>query len=162
MAAQASAASTVASPFHACHTRRNASPDVAIKPTQVGEAAAVEVRALSSALRVKTPIRTGAPGTSLALTVHPDLPQCIGKPDCSATVAGSVPIDLVPPLTGTFPLVRTVRIVEPANYARTVLIELLRQAHFVRDYQCRHCRSRSLEIADEMRAVLGPDPEAWR
>jgi len=42
-------------------------------------------------------------------------------------VAGSVPIDLVPPLTGKFPLVRTVRIVEPANYARTVLIELLRK-----------------------------------
>lgn len=101
--------------------------DVAINPTKAGQAAAADVRPLSSALRVKTPIRTGAPGTSLALTVHPDLPQCIGKPDCSATVAGSVPIDLVPPLTGTFPLVRTVRIVEPANYARTVLIELLRE-----------------------------------
>lgn len=48
----------------------------------------------------------------------------------------------------------------PASADRAVLIELLRQAHFVRDYQCRHCRSRSLEIAEEMREVLGPDPEA--
>ncbi|MGD9507546.1 MAG: D-alanyl-D-alanine carboxypeptidase/D-alanyl-D-alanine-endopeptidase [Geminicoccaceae bacterium] len=101
--------------------------DVAIRPTKAGEPAAVEVRPLSSALRVKTPIKTRQRGSTLALSVDPDLPQCIGKPGCSATVAGSVPIDLVPPLTGRFPLVRTVRIVEPANYARTVLIELLRE-----------------------------------
>lgn len=101
--------------------------DVAINPTNVGDAAAVTVRPLSSALRVDTPIRMGASGSSLALSVEPELPQCIGRPGCSATVAGSVPIDFVPPLTGEFPLVRTVRIVEPANYARTVLIELLRQ-----------------------------------
>lgn len=101
--------------------------DVAITPTTAGEAAAVAVRPLSSALQVKTPIRTGRRGSSLSLAVNPELPQCIGRPGCSATVAGSVPIDLVPPLTGKFPLVRTVRIVEPANYARTVLIELLRE-----------------------------------
>ena len=101
--------------------------DVAIKPTTAGEPAATAVRPLSSALRVKTPIRTGRRGSSLSLAIDPELPQCIGRPGCSATVAGSVPINLVPPLTGKFPLVRTVRIVEPANYARTVLIELLRE-----------------------------------
>lgn len=101
--------------------------DVAITPTKAGEAAAVKVRPRSSALRVHTPIRTGGRGSSLALSVDPELPRCIGRPGCSATVAGSVPVDLVPPLTGTFPLVRTVRVVEPANYARTVLVELLRE-----------------------------------
>jgi D-alanyl-D-alanine carboxypeptidase len=101
--------------------------DVAITPTKAGEAAAVKVRPRSSALRVHTSIRTGGRGSSLALSVDPELPRCIGRPGCSATVAGSVPVDLVPPLTGTFPLVRTVRVVEPANYARTVLVELLRE-----------------------------------
>lgn len=101
--------------------------DVAINPTQTGDPAAVAVRPVSSALRVETPIKTGRRGSPLAISVTPNLPQCIGKPDCSARVAGSIPVDLVPPLTGRFPLVRTVRIVEPANYARTVLIELLRE-----------------------------------
>ena len=101
--------------------------DVAIRPTAPGKPAAVEVRPISSALLVKTPVRTGRRGSSLALSVDPQLPQCIGRPGCTATVSGSVPVDLVPPLTGKFPLVRTVRIVEPANYARTVLIELLRK-----------------------------------
>lgn len=101
--------------------------DVAIRPTRAGEPAAVEVRPLSSALRVKTPIRTGRRGSSLELSVKPAVPPCIGRPGCAATVAGSVPIDLDPPLTGRFPLVRTVRIPDPASYARTVLIELLRE-----------------------------------
>ena len=101
--------------------------DVAINPTKAGEAAAVDVRPLSSALRVATPVRMGRRGSVLSLSVDPELPQCIGEPGCTATVAGSVPVDLVPPMTGKFPLVRTVRIVEPANYARTVLIELLRE-----------------------------------
>src|SRR4051812_27802902 len=43
-------------------------------------------------------------------------------------VSGSLPVDFMPPLTGQFPLVRTFRIVEPANYARTVFIEALERA----------------------------------
>ncbi|MCA9809172.1 MAG: peptidase S13, partial [Candidatus Dadabacteria bacterium] len=37
-------------------------------------------------------------------------------------------VDLVPPLTNAFPLVQTFRIVDPQNYARTVLIEQLEAA----------------------------------
>ena len=37
-------------------------------------------------------------------------------------------MDFIPPLTNEFPLIRTFRIVEPQNYARTVLIKLLEDA----------------------------------
>ena len=37
-------------------------------------------------------------------------------------------MDFVPPFTNEFPLVQTIRITEPQNYARTVLIELLENA----------------------------------
>lgn len=33
--------------------------------------------------------------------------------------------DLIPPLSNRLPLVQTIRIVEPSNYARTVFIEAL-------------------------------------
>jgi len=39
-----------------------------------------------------------------------------------------LPIDFVPPVTNKFPLVQTFRIVQPSNYARTILIEQLEAA----------------------------------
>jgi len=37
-------------------------------------------------------------------------------------------MDFVPPFTNQFPLVQTFRIVQPSNYARSVLIETLQAA----------------------------------
>jgi D-alanyl-D-alanine carboxypeptidase len=47
---------------------------------------------------------------------------------CAAEVTGDLPADYVPPLTNKFPLVQTFRIVQPSNYARTVLIEAVQDA----------------------------------
>jgi D-alanyl-D-alanine carboxypeptidase len=56
------------------------------------------------------------------------VPLCIGQSDCTATLKGDLPVDFVPPLTGSYPLIRTFRITDPSSYARTVLIEKLRGA----------------------------------
>ena len=53
--------------------------DVAITPTKAGEAAAVKVRRGRRPCGY-TSIRTGGRGSSLALSVDPELPRCIGRP----------------------------------------------------------------------------------
>jgi D-alanyl-D-alanine carboxypeptidase len=99
--------------------------DASIQPTSVGTRAQVVVRPLSSALRIKNKLLTGAAGSDDTLNLDPELPQCIGQPGCSAAIEGELPIDFKPPFTAKFPLVQTFRIVEPSNYARTVFIEAL-------------------------------------
>ncbi|HEX2942188.1 MAG TPA: D-alanyl-D-alanine carboxypeptidase [Rhodopila sp.] len=99
--------------------------DASIRPTQVGERSQVAIRPLSSALRVKNQLFTGPAGSTSTLELNPELPQCIGRPRCSARIEGELPVDFRPPFTNQFPLVQTFRIVEPSNYARTVLIEAL-------------------------------------
>jgi D-alanyl-D-alanine carboxypeptidase/D-alanyl-D-alanine-endopeptidase (penicillin-binding protein 4) len=77
---------------------------------------------------VKASVAAGAAGSQLDLDLEPELPGCIGTAGCTGHVSGSVPAGFVPPLTGKYPLVRTFRIVQPANYARTVFIEALKVA----------------------------------
>jgi len=95
-------------------------------PPGVGELASVEHRPESAALAVDNAVRMTDQGTEL--DIDPGLPQCIGQPDCTVTLKGNLPIDFEPPLTGSYPLIRTFRIVDPSSYARTVLIEKLRAA----------------------------------
>jgi D-alanyl-D-alanine carboxypeptidase/D-alanyl-D-alanine-endopeptidase (penicillin-binding protein 4) len=85
-------------------------------------------RPFSAALAIKNDLRRGAPKSKDTLKVDPQYPKCIGTPGCSATIAGSLPVDFTPPLTGGNTLVQTVRITKPSNYARTVFIESLRKA----------------------------------
>lgn len=101
--------------------------DVSIFPGSVGSLAAVTVRPLSSALTIVNEIQTAAAGTELDLDLEPELPQ-IGVPGASATISGNLPIDFVPLFTGDFPLIRTFRITQPSNFARTVFIEALEEA----------------------------------
>ena len=91
--------------------------------------ASVDWRPVSAALDVESTLLMTAPGTQETFKLDSELPQCIGKSGCTAEITGKLPTDFVPPLTnGAFPLIRTVRIVEPANYARTVFIEALEAA----------------------------------
>ncbi|HYJ98329.1 MAG TPA: D-alanyl-D-alanine carboxypeptidase, partial [Burkholderiaceae bacterium] len=90
--------------------------------------AAVDWRPKSAAFAVQSALVLGAAGSELELELDPELPGCIGAAGCVGTLRGSLPADFVPPLTGAFPLVRTFRIVEPSNYARTVFIEALARA----------------------------------
>lgn len=102
--------------------------DLIINPTSVGMEASVDWRPKSAALGVLNDLVTTAAGTQLNITLEPEFPPCIGQPGCTAEITGQLPVDLIPPLTEEFPLIRTFRITEPQNYARTVLIELLEDA----------------------------------
>lgn len=103
--------------------------DVSIVPGgKPGSLAHLTTRPVSAALRVVNHLRVGAPKTKDSLKIDPELPKCIGTPGCTATIAGSLPSDYQPPLTGQRTLVQAVRIVQPSNYARTVFIEALRSA----------------------------------
>ena len=61
----------------------------------------------------------------LELEVEPEYPKDLGTPGATSTVQGSLPEDVEPPFHGTLPLIRTVRITQPTNFARTVFIEAL-------------------------------------
>ncbi|MBV8153765.1 MAG: D-alanyl-D-alanine carboxypeptidase [Candidatus Eremiobacteraeota bacterium] len=103
--------------------------DVRILPGgEPGGETTVIPRPISAALHVANRLRNGAAKSHDTLRIDPALPQCIGSPGCTARIAGSLPVDFVPPLTGGDTLVQTVRIVQPSNYARTVFVEALRKA----------------------------------
>ncbi|MCL4246270.1 MAG: D-alanyl-D-alanine carboxypeptidase, partial [Candidatus Dadabacteria bacterium] len=102
--------------------------DLIIDPTTAGNPASVEWRPVSAALDVESTLETTAAGTEFDVELDPEFPACIGTPGCTGEVSGQLPVDFVPPLTNAFPLIRTFRIVDPQNYARTVLIEQLEAA----------------------------------
>lgn len=102
--------------------------DVTINPEAQGDLASLQYRPVSEALTVENDVRMTASNTKAA--IKPQLPTCIGDPDgCSVTLTGTLPVGYTPPLTGTYPLIRTYRIAQPADYARTVFIEALREAN---------------------------------
>jgi D-alanyl-D-alanine carboxypeptidase len=94
----------------------------------IGPDASTDWRPHSAAFGVATSVKNGATGSELEIELEPEFPKCIGAAGCEGKVAGSLPASFKPPLTGTYPLVRTFRITEPQNYARTVLIESLKKA----------------------------------
>jgi D-alanyl-D-alanine carboxypeptidase len=102
--------------------------DLAINPTHPGQLASVDYRPHSAALSITNALRTTAAATPNDIKLDPELPSCIGMPRCTAAIRGSLPVDYTPPMTGQWPLVRTVRITQPANYARSVFIEKLQAA----------------------------------
>jgi len=102
--------------------------DLSIRPTTPGKPASVEWRPVSAALGVENHLVTSAAHSQKTLALEPVAPQCIGKPGCTATIGGQIPVDFVPPLTNKYPLVQAFRITQPSNYARTVFIEALKAA----------------------------------
>lgn len=94
----------------------------------IDKQAGLDWRPKSAAFGVQSSLAVGAAGSALDLHLDPELPLCIGAASCTGRVAGTLPADFVAPLTGTFPLIRTFRITQPSNYARTVFIEALSRA----------------------------------
>lgn len=94
----------------------------------IDQNAGVDWRAKSVAFDVQSSLALGASGSDLDLALEPELPACLGTTPCFGHVAGTLPAGFVPPLTGSFPLIRTFRIVDPSTYARSVLIEALSRA----------------------------------
>lgn len=105
--------------------------DVIMRPTRAGVLADVDWRPKSAAFAVRSQLMTTVAGTGAAPDLAPELPTCIGSVGCSGDVNGKLAVDFVPPLTGQLPLLRTFRIVQPSNYARTVFIEALMRAGVV-------------------------------
>jgi D-alanyl-D-alanine carboxypeptidase len=103
--------------------------DISIVPARKpGSHLEVTWRPKSWALTIDNRLTAGAPDSPNTLAVDPILPACIGTPRCSSTIKGNLPSTFVPPLTGKPVLVQAVRIVQPSNYARTVLVESLAAA----------------------------------
>jgi D-alanyl-D-alanine carboxypeptidase len=100
--------------------------DLIIDPTALEELASLKHRPHSAALAVTNAVKMTASDTMVK--IEPGLPACIGQPGCTITLEGDLPVGYVPALTGSYPLIRTFRIVDPSSYARTVLIEELRKA----------------------------------
>jgi len=103
--------------------------DLTINPgATVGSAASVAWRPQSTALSVQSSLMTSPVASQDSLKLDPEFPKCIGTPNCTASVTGSLPADYKAPLTNKLPLVQTFRIVNPTNYARTVFLEKLQAA----------------------------------
>ncbi len=102
--------------------------DVIMRPTRAGVPADTDWRPKSAAFSVRSTLMTTAAGTGAAPDLVPELPACIGLAGCSGDVGGTLAVDFVPAITGRLPLVRTFRIVQPSNYARTVFVEALIRA----------------------------------
>ncbi|SAK52073.1 D-alanyl-D-alanine carboxypeptidase/D-alanyl-D-alanine-endopeptidase [Caballeronia hypogeia] len=102
--------------------------DAIIGQGGAGSAAPVDYRPRSAAFTVQSTLMTGAAGTPAKITVTPTDPTCFGTLPCSGALSGSIPADYVPPIVPSFPMIRTFRITQPQNYARTVFIEALARA----------------------------------
>jgi D-alanyl-D-alanine carboxypeptidase/D-alanyl-D-alanine-endopeptidase (penicillin-binding protein 4) len=100
--------------------------DVIITPTTLGQPTSFSYRPQSAALAINNAVVMSAAGSDI--NINPDLPTCIGQPNCQVTLDGELPVGFVPPITDSYPLIRAFRIVDPSSYARTVLIEELRAA----------------------------------
>ncbi|SPB15352.1 D-alanyl-D-alanine carboxypeptidase/D-alanyl-D-alanine-endopeptidase [Caballeronia novacaledonica] len=102
--------------------------DTIISQGSAGSASPVDYRPKSSAFTVQSTLTTGAAGTPATITVTPADPTCFGTLPCGGVLSGSIPADYVPPIVPSFPVIRTFRITQPSNYARSVLIDALARA----------------------------------
>jgi D-alanyl-D-alanine carboxypeptidase len=105
--------------------------DVSFSSSAEGALLPFTYRPMSSAFSVQSTLTTAAATTEFAVDLNPDppdVPQCFGAANCVGEVSGTVPAGVAPPLTGTYPLVRTFRVTQPSTYARTVFIEALARA----------------------------------
>ncbi|MFM0171726.1 D-alanyl-D-alanine carboxypeptidase/D-alanyl-D-alanine-endopeptidase [Paraburkholderia sediminicola] len=102
--------------------------DVTLNQSGEGSPVPFDWRPKTAAFSVQSTLATGSAASKLDIELAPELPLCIGSPGCVGNVTGSVPAGFVPPLTNAYPLIRTFRVTEPSNYARTVFIEALARA----------------------------------
>ncbi|MFL9867868.1 D-alanyl-D-alanine carboxypeptidase [Paraburkholderia fungorum] len=102
--------------------------DVTLDQSAEGSAVPFDWRPKSAAFVVQSTLTTGSATSALAIGLNPEPPLCIGSPNCVGNVSGNVPAGLVPFPTNAYPLIRTFRVTEPSNYARTVFIEALARA----------------------------------
>lgn len=101
--------------------------DVTILPTQPNDPARVERRPHTAAFEVKKDVKTVEAGGDTSVTLTKTSPH-------EGLVSGQIAVGFVPPLPGVSTLVQTFRVddpaapLDPASFARTVLIEALKRA----------------------------------
>jgi D-alanyl-D-alanine carboxypeptidase/D-alanyl-D-alanine-endopeptidase (penicillin-binding protein 4) len=100
--------------------------DTTVTPTETDTAAALEYRPETEAFAVDNAVETTAEGSESTLELSDDgRIECIGTPDCSATVSGDIAVDYAAPFTEEGAFVGTFRVEEPNAFMRTAFIEAL-------------------------------------
>jgi PBP4 family serine-type D-alanyl-D-alanine carboxypeptidase len=102
--------------------------DVSVAPTAPGRRARVTYRPATAAFDVGGTVTTALAGAAASLSLSGrGLIDCIGRPGCSGTVGGSLPVGYKAPLSGIGAFVGTFRVEDPAGFARTAFVEALRR-----------------------------------
>jgi PBP4 family serine-type D-alanyl-D-alanine carboxypeptidase len=102
--------------------------DVTVAPTAPGSPAKVTHRPATGAFDVEGTVTTAPAGAASSLSLSGrGLIDCIGRPGCSATVAGTLAFGYKAPLSGLGAFVGTFRVEDPAAFARTAFVEALRR-----------------------------------
>ncbi len=102
--------------------------DVMIESPGLHKNSPIDWRPKSEAFTVKSSFTWASKEDRDEIKLEPECPTCFGAAKCQGTVEASLPVDYEPPLTKSWPVVRTFRITEPQNFVRTVLIEALEKA----------------------------------
>jgi D-alanyl-D-alanine carboxypeptidase/D-alanyl-D-alanine-endopeptidase (penicillin-binding protein 4) len=103
--------------------------DVTLAPTAPGKPAALSYRPRSQAFGVDGSVETVASGGPAEVSLSGGgRVGCVGEAACVGVVDGTLPVGYVAPLTGLPTFVRTFRIENPTDFARTAFIEALRRA----------------------------------
>jgi PBP4 family serine-type D-alanyl-D-alanine carboxypeptidase len=102
--------------------------DVTVAPTAPGRRAKVTHRPATAAFDVGGTVTTAPAGAAASLSLSGrGLIDCIGRPGCSGTVGGSLPVGYKAPLSGSGAFVGTFRVEDPAAFARIAFVEALRR-----------------------------------
>jgi PBP4 family serine-type D-alanyl-D-alanine carboxypeptidase len=102
--------------------------DVTVAPTAPGRQATITHRPATAAFRVRGTVTTAPAGADPAVALSGSgLIACIGRPRCTGTVGGALPLGYTAPLTGIDAFVGTFRVEDPAAFARTAFVEALRR-----------------------------------
>jgi PBP4 family serine-type D-alanyl-D-alanine carboxypeptidase len=102
--------------------------DVTVKPTAPGRPATVTHRPATAAFGVDGTVGTVPAGAASSLSLSGrGLIGCIGRPGCSGTVGGALPLGYKAPLSGVDAFVGTFRVEDPTAFARTAFVEALRR-----------------------------------
>lgn len=109
--------------------------DVTVTPTTPGQPARIDYRPQTSAFAVTGTVMTTAAGTEPTVqipkgetpagTAVTGVVDCLGQPNCTGQISGTIPVDYKAPLSGLPYFVGTFRMDDPEAFARSALIDAL-------------------------------------
>jgi D-alanyl-D-alanine carboxypeptidase/D-alanyl-D-alanine-endopeptidase (penicillin-binding protein 4) len=109
--------------------------DVTVTPTKPGQPAKISYRPKTPGFAVTGTVMTTAAGTEPTVAVPEGktpsgdevkgVINCVGKPNCTGKISGTIPVGYKAPLSGASTFVGTFRIDNPENFARSAFIAAL-------------------------------------